>query len=239
MIRSIKSSILLLLLMALSGEAAALQVLTMIDGATAVGKISARDANRIAVANGRITEVWGPDNVYNIDKDEASGQIYLRLLSPSQREAVSLFVSDESRNTYTLILTPEDVPAETVMIRRRGDDKRAANAWEKSSGTHNGVLRRLMVTMIKDEVPDGYEVSERGQNVPLWKEASLRLDREYRGAAYVGEVYTLTNTSATEMVTEETEFYRSGVKAVAIEHHRLSPGVSTRLLVIREHSDEH
>lgn len=207
-------------------------MLELSDGGTAIGKISVRDTNRIAVAGGRIAEVWGSADTFTADKDEQVGQVFLRVPSPAQREAISLFVTDDQGKTYTLILTPADIPAETVMIRRRGDDRRSASAWERSD-TYVGALRRIIKSMTKDEIPDGYQVSERDAVVPLWDEARLRLDREYLGGVFTGETYTLTNMTAVDLATEEREFYRPGVAAVAIERHLLAPGQSTRVYVVR------
>ncbi len=95
-------------------------------------------------------------------------------------------------------------------------------------------LKRLVLHMAREDIPEGYAVSERGVVVPLWKETTLRLDREYRGGTLSGAIYTLTNVSDAELVMEEQEFYRPGVLAVAIERTVLAPGTSSRIYVISE-----
>jgi conjugal transfer pilus assembly protein TraK len=144
-----------------------------------------------------------------------------------------LFRSDNAGRTYTLILTPADIPAETVMLKPRGQNRPDAAQWERSQ-PYPQTLKRLLVQMARDSIPEGYEVVERGVLVPLWQEALFRLDREYRGDAFTAEVYTLTNRSGMEMVMEEREFFRPGVVAVAIEKSVLAPAAVTRVYVIHK-----
>lgn len=222
------------LLLLASTTVNALQVLELGDGETAIGKLSSREMTRITVAaGGRIVDLWGASNLFEASKDDERGQIYLRLVNPAQRDPLNLFVSDDSGRTYTLILTPADIPAETVMIKPRGQGRQGALQWERTQ-PYIVTLKRLLLQMARDAIPDGYEVVERGVTVPLWTESLFRLDREYRGGQLAGEVYTLTNTSGREMVMEEREFYRPGVTAVAIEKTVLAPAATTRVYVIRE-----
>lgn len=219
------------LLLLLSTTAEALQVIELGDGETALGKVSTREMTRLAVAEGRIVDLWGASNLFEASKDESRGQVFVRLTNPAQRDPLNLFVTDDDGRTYTLILSPADIPADTVMIKPRGQNRRAAMQWERAQ-PYTVTLKRLVVQMARDTIPDGYEVVERGVIVPLWKETALRLDREYRGGTFSGEIYTLTNISTAELVMEEQEFYRTGVLAVAIERTVLAPGASSRIYVI-------
>ena len=187
---------------------------------------------RITVSGGgRIVDLWGASNAFEASKDDEHGQLYLRLVNPAQRDPLNLFVTDNNGRTYTLILTPADIPAETVMIKPRDQNRQSAVQWERSL-PYPQTLKRLLVKMANDSIPDGYEVVERGVAIPLWRETSFRLDREYHGGTLEGEVYTLTNTSGADLVMEEREFFRPGVVGVAIEKTELAPSASTRVYVI-------
>lgn len=222
------------LLMLASTTSQALQVIEVSDGETALGKVSTHEMTRIAIADGgRIADLWGASNLFEASRDEERGQVFVRLSNPAQREPLNLFVTDNGGRTYTLILTPVDIPAETVMLKPRGQNRQGAAQWERSQ-PYTQTLKRLLVQMARDSIPDGYEVVERGVMVPLWQEAIFRFDREYRGDAFSAEVYTLTNRSGVEMVMEEREFYRPGVVAVAIEKSVLPPAAATRVYVIHQ-----
>lgn len=229
-----KLALILPLLMLVSAASEALQVIEVGDGETALGKVSTREMTRIAIAGGgRIADLWGASNLFDASRDEERGQVFVRLANPAQREPLNLFVTDNAGRTYTLILTPADIPAETVMLKPRGQNRPDAAQWERSQ-PYPQTLKRLLVQMARDSIPEGYEVVERGVLVPLWQEALFRLDREYRGDAFAAEVYTLTNRSGMEMVMEEREFFRPGVVAVAIEKSVLAPAAVTRVYVIHK-----
>lgn len=230
---------LLLLLLLSTSAVEALQIIEVADGETALGKVSAMEMTRIAIYDGRIVDLWGPPNsLLEISKDDSRGQAFVRLTNPAQRKPVNLFVADEEGRIYTLILTPDDVPADSVMIKPRGQRQRQAAKWERTQ-PYTTTLKRLVVHMARDMLPDGYAVEERGSFVPLWNEVTLRLDRQYSGGMYAGEVYTLTNISSDELVMQEQEFYRPGVVAVAIERTVLTPNDSTRVYVVSRQEGNH
>lgn len=234
----------LLTLMACHAEQAiALQVLPVTDGKTVLGKIALKEVTRIGIVDGRIRQVVGPDDGrVRIEADEENGQVFVRpqLDIPAPRAGkvppVNLFVIDERGHTYTLVLTYEDMPSDSIMLKSYETTRQTAKAWERAE-PYQVAIKRLVRNMAVEDVPDGYEIKERGQVVPLWREVRLVLEREYHGGMLMGEVYTLTNVSGREMRFDERELYRSGVLAIAVEYHVLAPGQVTKVFVVREGSD--
>ena len=116
MIRSIPRLTLLLSLLAASLPALALQVLEGADGQTLVGKISKRELTRVMVERARIKRVTGNAGEFLLEKDEDKGQIYIRPVAEGATKPINLFIATD-RSTFTLLLQPVDLPAETIVIK--------------------------------------------------------------------------------------------------------------------------
>lgn len=216
-----------------AAESHALQVIEAADGVTVAGKLSAREVTRIAVAGGRVAQLFGSDERLQIEKDEAQGQLFVRLAPPASAAPVNVFVVDDAGRTYTLVLVPTDIPADTVLIKPAGAARPAPRS-QKSAQAYQKAIKSLIRQMANDGVPDGYEVRERNTAVPLWKEVRFVLEREYAGERLRGEAYTLVNASGSELVMTPQEFYRPGLLAAAPERTVLAPGQSTRVFLVHE-----
>lgn len=239
-----KKLILIIVMLLTAEQVLALQLITVADGKTVIGKLSLKEVTRIGVVGGRIKQVVGPDDGrIRIEVDEDNGQLFLRpqLNAPISRSEkvppVNLFIVDELGRTYTLVLTYQDMPADSIMLKPLESDRKTAKAWERAE-PYQVTIKNLVRAMAAEDIPDGYETKESNQQVPLWREARLLLEREYHGDSLMGEVYVLTNISGREMRLEERELYRAGVLAVAVEYHVLAPGQSTKVFVVREGLDD-
>lgn len=180
------------------------------------------------------------DIVLACDRDK--GEIYIRPVGDSPRP-INLFVASASA-TYTLLLHRADTPADTIVIRDR--TPRTFKSTASVSGSAPGpapsrirAMKALLVAMASDRVPPDIQVEEAHRTLQLWTEARFSLLRQYEGRGLVGEKYLLENISANPMVVAEPEFDRpdsqegGAIAGIAIEHHNLRPGESTRVYVIR------
>lgn len=236
-----KNSLFLLLmtggLLLSTPPARALQVIEATDGVTVAGKMSAKEVTRIAVAGGRITDMFGSEGRIEVRKDEAQGQIFVRLLTEGTAP-VNVFIVDGAGRTYTLVLVPTDIPAETVLIKPLGASgsttQGARGGNTKRPGAYQKAVKTLIRQMAQNGVPDAYEVRERNTTIPLWKEARFVLEREYVGETFHGESYTLVNASRSELVMTPQEFYRPGLLAAAAVRLVLGPGQSTQVFLVHE-----
>ena len=224
----------LLPLVALSLPASAIQILEGVDGQTLVGKIAQKELTRVAVERGRIKKVTGNAGEFLMEKDDEKGQIYIRPATEAATKPINLFVTTD-RGTFTLLLQPVDLPAETIMIKDRA--ARSEPSRIERSSAYVRVIKNLLLTMASDTLPRDMDVRETSKEVRLWKEARLLLTRTYVGAAITGEKYVLTNTSSKPMVIAEQELYQAGVIAVSVENLNLRPDESSNVFVIRERRD--
>lgn len=232
MTRLALSSLLTLLL--LSNPAHALQVLDASDGETLVAKISQREMTRIAIDKGRVRKLPLTEGDLIVEKDEDNGQVFVRPAS-ADAKAINVFVIDARGRTYGLLLQPADIPAENIIIRDRAA-KSEKSSIEKS-GSYQRVIKNMVLAMATDASPNGVEVREMRQEIPLWQESKLMLQRTYIGRSVVGEKFLLTNVSGKPMVIAEPELSRRGVISVSVENMNLAPGESTNVFVVREKKD--
>ena len=181
-----------------------------------------------------------------LECDREKGEIYIRPVAQAPEASgkpVNLFISS-AHATYTLLLRRSDTPADTIVIR----DKTPRQFEPTNAGTqgplgpspsHIRAMKVMLVAMASDRVPPDIRVDELNRPLQLWAEAKFSLMRRYEGRGLVGEKYLLHNVSPIVMVLAEQEFDRPDSKAggqvvgVAIEQHKLRPGESTSVYVIR------
>ena len=223
---------LLLLALAASQPALALQVVDARDGETVLAKVSRKEVTRISVDRGRIRKVTGNAGEFVLEKDGEKGQVFIRPAAPDSTKPINLFVSTE-RSTIGLLLQPVDTPSDAIVIREARDAATGPARIERS-GRHVRTMKNLLLAMAEDALPDDMEVREPGRELTLWPGARLTLQRQWLGAGVVGEKYQLLNTGASTLDLAERDLYKRGVMAVSVEQAALRSGETTQLFVIRE-----
>lgn len=230
-------SLLALVLLGLSLESHALQLVDVVDGQTVTVKVSSKDLTRIAMADGgRIDRVWGLEDYMQVEPDREGGQVFLRPAPGLTARAFSFFVRDYQGATHTLLAVPVDMPSDTVLLRPKNRSAGESHAGSNTRAIpYTERIKRLVRALARGAVPEGYMPSVEEGEIPLWAEARIVLTARYSGEL-MGEVYQLTNISDAEMRLDEREFSRlvTDIKAVAIVDHRLAPQQSTQLYLVRE-----
>lgn len=205
--------------------------------------ISANEQNRIAVEGRRIANVVpSRKGVISVVKDEVLGALYFTFADDSPNPGtLTLFVSDDKGLTYKLILVPRPIAGEEIILRppvsKASLISSQSNSTKGRAISYQRRIKDLMIVM-SDELDDGAEVVPINKEVPLWEEGHLVLLKKYLKGNLVGEKYTLTNTSPSDMFLVEQELYRRDVRAIAIEHQALTAGDTTAILIVRGRKDD-
>lgn len=226
----------------------ALQKLEVKPDATATARIALKETSRIKVEGSAIVDVFG--SVYSSDNpagelmvapDVASGELYVM---PSAMavpgKPVNIFVKTV-KATYTLLLTPVDIPSETVILNDRQTQASSQAEPTAVGGEAPDWLRQIknmMLVLTGEATPPGYLSVSVGKPVGLWQEARFFEMRRVTHRRLTGLVFDLTNVSAAPMVLDEREFFDAGVVATGIAKTQLAPNESTRVYVIREKRGE-
>jgi conjugal transfer pilus assembly protein TraK len=225
----------MLMLVGLAGVRSAFAVQN-IDGADIDRKeavISLREPTRLAIEHGRIREVISVRGEIDKLTDEVAGQVFLTLPTDTAKP-INIFVTDENNVTYSLMLVPQDVPAETIILRT--SVRMRETGGSNKAPSYQRAVKNLILTMAdSDNKQGGQQINT---VIPLWENVRLVLDRRYNQSGLIGERYLLVNLSNEEIVIAEQEFYRRGVLAVAVEYHNLAPAQSTTIFVVRQRGDD-
>ena len=195
---------------------------------------------------GIVAPATNPGGEVVLECDRDKGEIYIRPVGESAKP-VNLFVSS-AHATYTLVLRRADTPADTIVIRDRSQRAVPASLATASHGGfgppspsahHIRTMKALLVAMASDRVPPDIRVDELHQPMQLWAETRFALMSRFEGRGLVGEKYLLKNLGQAVMVLAEQEFDRPDSKeggqvlGVAVENHKLQPGETTQVFVIR------
>ena len=222
--------ILLASLLAVSLDANSAQVLIgKPDDNTLSAVVSRSEPTMIRIDGHRVRRVFGAEGDFTVTPDKDAGTAYIK--PTSDKQAFSVFVSDETGRTWKVLLSVVDGPSDSIIIKSK------AGSTTKPQGrdmARNQAIKRVLLALESDET----DMESRATNelVPLWKEAMFVLIKVVEGALR-GEKYMLTNVSDKPMVIDERELYRKGVVAVSVERPELGPAETTAVYVISEVSD--
>lgn len=214
----------------------ALQIKLIKDNQTVLAKVSSKELTRIFVKNDRIQSVRGIDGAYQLTKDEAQGAVFVKPTPFYQNKAFNLFISTEQGHSYTLLLTPIDIPAENIELRSLSPSKLLAEHWEKNS-PYSQIIINLMNAMENNERPEGYAVINIGKMKPkrLDSGVTMQLITLYQGAKLQGEIWLLKNTCCRVNHLYPREFYQRNVRAVSLIDENLNQNEETYLYRVVDH----
>lgn len=94
--------------------------------------ISSDSMNRLAVANDRITQIFGDSETYEVQTEESTGQIFLKPTAENGTKPLSVTIITENGLTQDLTLEPAVREAVTLILKNPG------NPASSSSGSGLG-----------------------------------------------------------------------------------------------------
>ena len=131
---------------------------------------------------------------------------------------------------FSLIMTPKDVPAQTVILKNEIGDIKTAQAYETANDYEKTIFG--LIKSAYEGVPvEGYQAKP-FEFSKEFKEFSLKGVRKYLGAKY--RVYEVKITSKDAIHLHEASFvkYFPKVIAITVVNPTLFPGDDTRLIVV-------
>jgi type-F conjugative transfer system secretin TraK len=214
----------------------ALQIKAVKDNQTVMVKVSSNEPSRIFVAEDRISKVHGIEGAYDINKDENNGEIFIQPTPPYQHKVINLFISTEFGHSYTILLSPMDIPAENIELKPLSPAMKQADHWEKNA-PYVQTLINLMNAMVDDEEPEGYAVVEQGasKSKKLPSGLTMRLLTIYQGNHLQGEIWEIKNESRNIMHLHPREFVQENTLSSSIEDEVLNCGDETFLYRVMSH----
>ena len=137
-----------------------------------------------------------------------------------------------------LRLTPRDQSADTILLKPVYAVNPAASHWESAS-PYPEAITDLMSAMVKGSPPEGYGVEDIASSSKqyLGSIAYAKLIRVYSGAHLQGQVYRVTNRTSVPLHFTESEFYKSGDRAVALSALNVNPQGQVLLYKVTSHDE--
>lgn len=182
----------------------------------------------------RITETYGVEGVFKLEKDEEQGSIFIMPIGFYKNNPFDLFVKTEHGHHYTLHFTPSDLESVTIALKPLSPAKKQASRWEVSA-PYESTLINLIKHMMTNEEPDGYAVIALGNSQRIDKQSSLvfQLMTIYRGDHLEGQVWSVKNSGTEPIDLEPTKLHKHNVLAAMFDRSTLRHNqVATLYLVI-------
>ena len=196
--------------------------------------ISLKELNRIRVEGDRISQVFGGEGLLEIETEEQQGQIYVRPSLRVGQEPLSLSLVLESGATQDMMLLPQDIPSETILIQSSNgtsDAKRDSKA--KKEKLIDRILK-FIKEIGKKEHLNIYEHKEVPMSFFLKPDIQVTKYAQYQAEELIGEEWLIENKSPKEVPLTEKDLAKTkDIKAISLEKGTIQAGGRTHALVIR------
>jgi hypothetical protein len=253
---------LLALLLALLSfyPAQATQTVMLEQDARVEASICPDSMNRIAVANDRITQIFGDEGTFESQNDDNTGQVFLKPTVENGTKDLSLTLITEQGITQDLILKPTAKSATTLVLKNKtvgrgtnpGNDG-LTNPFEVNAiepgrptsfapdrqATHQDrllvLLKQVVTGHLSLQENPFYETSTIDARIARTSADGIQLSHQksYAVGTYGVDVFQVENTLETASEMQERTFYQSGDLAISLQRRVLSPGAKTHLHVVR------
>ena len=219
-------------LASLINSAIAAQMRSVEDGSEFTAEISKIDINRIKVVGDRVRSVKSNAEELVVSVEERLGEIYVRPASLAENKPLNLFIITEQNFTYKALLYPKSIPSEQIIIKN--DDVVANSDAEVAKATKNSYEQQiiaLLKAMRAKSKLEGYQIKSEKKYVDLG-DLEMKKITTYKGQSFIGEVFTIKNSTNQLLNLEEKIFFKNGVRAVKIGNQTLLPDESTEILIV-------
>ena len=141
--------------------------------------------------------------------------------------------------TFSLLLIPKDIPANTIYLKSSYVEKEKAFSFEKSNDYENTILK-LLKSAYSENVPDGYSVDNIEKVLKEYQEIRLVHKRNYTGIMFEIQEYVVIAKKELNIneITLLEAISPKNPLAVSIVSPLLRPNEQSRVFVVRLLKDE-
>jgi conjugal transfer pilus assembly protein TraK len=214
----------------------ALQMKSVTENGAITANISANELTRIAVDHDRILHVRGLEGAYDLKQDTVQGALFIRPTVDYQSKPFSVFIATEAQHNYVLHLTPQNTPADTILLKPKGIHRSVVDSGHVEKGLpYTKTLADLMTTMITHTPSPEYsvEIFKKAKRHRVNKNITIQLVSVYEGKELQGYIYRMINRSAQALTLSENTFYQPGDCAIALSHPSVLPGGEVLLYKVK------
>jgi hypothetical protein len=198
-------------------------------------KISLQHPNRISVKGDKIASVSGLEQAFYYEKNEKTGDGFLRPTEANGRNPISLSITTSSGKTQDLLLEPTDGDPSTLeligeeqaggAVPDTGNDNLALPTGDYESGIAEAMKRAISEK----------DVVEAAENIPDRKYGIFRAKFEkcYFVKGYLCCKFSVTADVDGELSPQENHFSEAGDVALSFSNLKISKGNPAYLYVLR------
>lgn len=196
--------------------------------------ISLKELNRIRVEGDRISQVFGGEGLLEIETEDQQGQIYIRPSLRVGQETLSISLVLESGATQDMMLLPQDIPSETILIQSPNGSSEAKKKPKKPAEKLIDRIIHFIKEIGKREHINSYERKEVHMVFPIKPGIQATKCAQYQGDGFVAEEWIVENKKEKEISIKEKDLAKTkDIKAVSLESQNLPAGGRTYAFVIR------
>ena len=141
--------------------------------------------------------------------------------------------------TFSLLLIPKDIPANTIYLKSSYVEKEKAFSFEKSNDYENTILK-LLKSAYSENVPEGYSVDNIEKVLKEYQEIRLVHKRNYTGIMFEIQEYVVIAKKELNIneITLLEAISPKNPLAVSIISPLLRPNEQSRVFIVRLLKDE-
>ena len=198
-------------------------------------KISYQNLNRIKIKNDAIDSIAGIDSAFHFEKNDKTGEIFIRPTEDNGYDPISLSVVMVSGKTQDLVLEVVDGEANTIELVAEKeeypridlpamDEEISGNNYEESICA---VMKKL-ITLPKNCPEIEVKAMDRS-----YAHLTASLEEAYRIDGYIALKYRITTSLNKISRLDERMFSRKGDICLYLSSLEIHPGVSVSLYILR------
>lgn len=230
----VKRLLIFIMLTFVSNVSYSLQMKPVKNNQSVSAKIASNELSRIFVSGDRIKTTRGISGAYEVIKDEKQGMIFIKPSNYYVNRPFNLFLTTEQGRTFSLLLTPKNIPAVTIELKPLTPSIKMISRWEKNSPYVETIIR-LMNDMVNENHPDGYAVIPVEGKIYRFPSFTMQLTTVLRGDKLQGEIWRIKNCLKRSIDIKPNEFFQRHTRATALQSETLLSGGETYLYKVINH----
>lgn len=196
--------------------------------------ISYQNLNRISIKGDKIDSILGIDNAFHYEKNEKTGEIFLRPTEENGYTPISLSVTTVSGKTQDLLLEPKDGEANSIELLAENvqflplelpDESDVSNDYEESI---SNTMKKFINLSSKQQPIEVIGIKDRN-----FEHLHARFSAAYRLGSFLCLKFIISTTENGIFRLDERMFSRKGDIALSLSNLFLGKNSKAVLFVLR------
>ena len=195
--------------------------------------ISTKDTTRIAVEDDRIQQIFGCHDQFDLQSDDARGQIFIKAVNSKPSKPLFITIVTEKGLTQDLKLIPKDIEAQSILFKPEPFSASLDTNFKGGQKSYTEDVMDLMQAMFKGDVPPFYRKKKLTYtDRALTHQCTLQPIDVYEGEQLKGCYYRIVNNGTKTVTLVESSIAIPKDVAISIFKRRLLPKESTKVFIV-------